>query len=433
MQPTWPPPAWAPTPAPAPAPAGPRETAAPVAESERRVAIDALRAVALLGIVVVNVAAYRRGVGPILAAAGGDVGGDVSPLTVVLSALTEGRFYPLFSFLFGWGFAVQDARSRARGRSVTGPWLRRCLVLLVLGLLHATFLFDGDILVTYAVIGVALLLVRRVPPSWLAGLGAGLVVLQSLFTTGLVALSASITLSAESAGSIAEVRADERARLAADATVYARGSFGDVIRLRTEDLAFEEFLGLLTVGGTVAGMMLLGMAAARVGWVDPRRWPAWLRSAMVPAWAIGLVLSIPAAWLSGSIALGSDLPGEAALRWLGYSLLGPAVALTWAGVVLLAARTALGGRVLGAIAPAGRMSLTLYLSQSLVASLVFNGYGLGLGDDVGIGGAVALVAVLWAVQVALAALWFRFFAIGPLEAGTRAVAYLRWPGLRRQR
>jgi uncharacterized protein len=408
------------------------ERPVPVAEGERRVVVDALRAVALLGIVVVNVSAYRRGVNPSLAAAGGAVGGDVTPLTVVLSALTEGRFYPLFSFLFGWGFAVQDARSRARGRSVTGPWLRRCAVLLALGLLHATLLFDGDILVTYAVIGVPLLLVRRVPPAWLAGLGTGLIVLQSLFTTGLVALTASLTLSAESAGSIEEVRAEERAHLATDATVYARGSFGDVVRARTEHLVVDELLGFLTVGGTVAGMMLLGMAAARAGWVDPRRWPAWLRSAMVPAWAVGLLLSIPAAWLGGRIALGTDLPGEAALRWLGYSLLGPLVALGWAGVVVLAARTSVGGRLLTAIAPAGRMSLTIYLSQSLVASLVFNGYGLGLGDDVGIGGAVALAAALWLVQVVLAGLWFRAFAIGPVEALTRAVAYLHWPALRRR-
>ena len=203
------------------------------------------------------------------------------------------------------------------------PRARRCLVLLALGLLHATFLFDGDILVAYAVIGVPLLLVRRVPPSWLAGLGAGLVLLQSLFTTGLVSLAAAVTLNAGSAGSIAEVRAEERAHLAVDAGVYARGSFLDVVRARTNDLVVDELLGFLTVGGTVAGMMLLGMAAARVGWVDPRRWPAWLRTAMVPAWVAGLALSIPAAWLSGTIALGTDLPGEAALRWLGYSLLGP--------------------------------------------------------------------------------------------------------------
>jgi uncharacterized protein len=406
--------------------------AAPVAEGERRSVVDALRAVALLGIVIVNVSAYRRGTAAGLAAAGGAVGGDVTPLTVGLSALTEGRFYPLFSFLFGWGFAVQDARARARGRSVTGPWLRRCAVLLALGLAHAAFAFDGDILVTYAVIGVPLLLFRRVPPGWLAGIGATVVVLQSLFTTGLVALLATVTLSAESAGSIEEVRADERTHLAADALVYQDGSFLDVARARTDQLAADELLGFLTVGGTVAGMMLLGMAAARVGWVDPRRWPAWLRRGIVPGWLVGLALSIPAAWLLGRLALGTDDPGEAALRWLGYSLLGPAVALGWAGVIVLAAQTSLGGRALAAVAPAGRMSLTLYLAQSVVASLVFNGYGLGLGDDVGIGGAVAMVAALWVVQVALAILWFRVFTIGPLEALTRAVAYLRWPTVRRR-
>lgn len=408
------------------------ERPTPVAEEERRVVVDALRAVALLGIVIVNVSAYRRGTNAGLAAGGGAVGGDVTPLTVVLSALTEGRFYPLFSFLFGWGFAIQDARSRARGRSVAGPWLRRCLVLFALGLLHATFFFDGDILVAYAVIGVALLLVRKVPPGWLAGIGTTLIVLQSLFTTGLVALSAALTLSAESATSIAEVRADEREQLASDAVVYTRGSFLDVARDRWNDLVVDELVGFLTVGGTVAGMMLLGMAAARTGWVDPRRWPAWLCSAMVPGWVVGLVLSLPAAWLGGRIALGTDDPGEAALSWLGYSLLGPAVALGWAGLIVLASRTGPAGRVLTGIAPAGRMSLTLYLSQSVVASLVFNGYGLGLGDNVGIGAAVAMVVVLWVVQVGLAALWFRFFVIGPLEAVTRAVAYLRWPMVRRR-
>lgn len=429
------PPAWtAPGAPPPPAPAvTPRRAAAePVAAGERQVAVDALRAVALLGIVVVNVAAYRRGAFVSLSAAGGDVAGDVSPLTVVLAALTEGRFYPLFSFVFGWGFAVQDARSRARGRSVAGPWLRRCVVLLVVGVLHAVFLFDGDILVTYAVIGAPLLVVRRVPPGWLAGVGAALVVLQSLVTTGLVALSAAVTLDAGNAGSIAEVRADELADLVAEADVYTRGSFLDVARERADGLVVDELLGLFTVGGTVAGMMLLGMAAARVGGLDPRRWPRWLRTAAVPGWAFGLALSVPTAWLGGRIALGTDDPGEAALHWVGYSLLGPAVALGWAGAIVLATGTRLGGRVLGAIAPAGRMSLTVYLSQSLAASLVFNGYGLGLGDDVGIGGAVAMAVALWGVQVALAALWFRVFAIGPLEAVTRAVAYLRWPGLRRR-
>lgn len=422
-------PTWAP---PSPHPRAPRagEPAAPVAEAERRPTVDSLRALALLGVVVVNVAAYRRGVGPTLSAAGGRVGGGVDALTVGLSALAEGRFYPLFSFLFGWGLAVQDARSRDRGRSVVGPWLRRCGVLLVLGVAHALLLFDGDILVTYALIGATLLLVRPLRPGWLAGLGAGLVVVQSLFTTGLVALATAV---ADPNGlGAARLRADALADLAADARVYGDGSFGDVVSLRAHDLAVSLPLGLLTVGGTVAGMMCLGMAVARVGWLEPRRWPRWLRRSIVPLWLVGLALSVPAAWLTGDTAIASLDPGRAALGWSLYSLLGPAMALAWAGVILRAGEVAPLRRLLDLLAPAGRMTLTLYLSQSLVASFAFNGYGLDLGDRLGIGAAVALGAGFWLLQVVLATLWLKIFTMGPLEAVARAAAYLRWPATRRR-
>lgn len=401
-----------------------------MAEGERQVMVDALRAVALLGIVVVNVAAYRRGVGPNLAAGGGRVGGEVDGLTVGLSALAEGRFYPLFSLLFGWGFAVQDARCRVRGRSVAGPWLRRCGSLLVLGAAHALLLFDGDILTTYAVLAVALLAVRSLRPVWLAAVGVGLVVAQAVFSTALVALSAWVTARGEGGG--AEAGADSLRQLAADARVFGDGTFVDVVRLRAGDLALGYPLGLLSVGGTVLGMMVLGVAAARAGWVDPRRWPAWLHSGIVPLWLAGLVLSVPSAWLLGDTSLGADDTGRAALSWASYSLLGPVMALLWAGVVVRAGSVPTLRRALVAIAPAGRMSLTLYLSQSLIASLLFNGYGLDLGDGLGVGASVALMAGVWAVQVVAAQVWFRAFAQGPLEALTRAVSYGRRPELRRR-
>ncbi|HYI61976.1 MAG TPA: DUF418 domain-containing protein [Acidimicrobiales bacterium] len=416
---------WAPPSAPG---AGP--PAAPVGEGERWVVVDALRAVALLGIVVVNVAAYRTGVGPNLAAAGGPIGGDVEPLTVGLSALAEGRFYPLFSFLFGWGFAVQDARSRARGRSVAGPWLRRCGVLLAFGVAHGVLLFRGDILTTYAVLGLALLLVRRIPTGWLVAVGAVLVAGQALFAAGLDGLAT--LLVRETAEGEADLRAEVAVDWAATAARYRSGSFGAVARHRAGELAVDLPLGLLSVGGTVLGMMVLGVAAARAGWVDPRRWPRWLRSGAVPLWLGGLALSVPAAWALGQGAVVADSAPQAAASRLAYALLGPAVALLWAAVVVLAAGTGVGRRARDLLAPAGRMSLTLYLAQSLVASLLFTGYGLGLGAEVGIGAAVAIMVGVWALQVVAAHLWFRAFTTGPLEALARAGTYLRWPRLRRR-
>ncbi len=140
---------------------------------------------------------------------------------------------------------------------------------------------------------------------------------------------------------------------------------------------------------------------------------------------------MPAAWLLGDVTLGVDDAGTMSLSRLLYAVLGPAMALLWAGTLVRAGSVPVLRRGLDAIAPAGRMSLTVYLGQSLVASLLFNGYGLGLGADLGLGGAVALVVVLWGLQILLATLWLRWFTMGPMEAVVRAVAYLRWPTLRR--
>ena len=262
----------------------------------------------------------------------------------------------------------------------------------MLGALHALLLFDGDILTTYAVIGVGLLLVRSLPAGWLAGLGAALVLGQALVAAGLDALGALVVADEGEATVPRRPRAGaggERGRVPLGRLPRRGGRAGRGRgRGRTRS-------GSSRSGGTVAGMMLLGMAAARVGWVDERRWPSWLRTSIVPLWLVGLALSVPAAWLLGDLSLGVGDAGRASLSRLLYATLGPLMALLWAGAIVRAGSVPVLRRGLDAIAPAGRMSLTVYLAQSLVASLLFNGYGLGLGADLGLGGAVALVAVLW--------------------------------------
>ena len=134
----------------------------------------------------------------------------------------------------------------------------------------------------------------------------------------------------------------------------------------------------------------------------------------------------------GETSLGTDAAGEAVASRLLYALLGPAMALAWAGVILRLAHLPALRRFAGLLAPAGRMSLTVYLSQSVIGSVLFNGYGFDLGDRLGIGGAVAVMVGVWVTQVVLAALWLRAFTVGPLEAVARAAAYLHWPGMRRR-
>lgn len=397
-----------------------------MAAAERDVAVDALRAVALLGIVIVNVAGYRIGA-QLTLADGAQIGGAPTLFTTVASALAEGRFYPLFSFLFGWGFAVQHARSVARGRSVAGPWLRRSGLLLVLGAIHMTFFFDGDILVTYAVLGVLLLAVQRVPAGWLAGIGASLVVLQGLFTGGLLSLFAL----ARTPDDDALLALDTEAAQRATARVYAEGSFGDVVAERLADQWFEIPFGFLLVSGTILGMMMLGMAAAKAGWADPARWPGVLRRGIVPIWLVAMAISVALVATVGPDVTGVAGAGSVLVAYLAYAIYGPLLALLWAALLVTLFRSSVGSRVGAVLAPLGRASLTAYLSQSVIASLIFNGYGLGVGRDISVAGSLGLVVALWVAQVVIAQVWFRLFAVGPLEALARTVAYLRWTPLRR--
>lgn len=151
------------------------QTATPVGERERIHAVDALRGIALLGILIVNMGAFK-GLSTI------DLFPSKESLTQfadqaafwLIEALFFSKFYPIFAFLFGLGFALQMERLQARALSPTGIMLRRLFVLLVMGALHGLFIWTGDVLFMYALSGMLLLLFRNLSPravlSWVIGL-----------------------------------------------------------------------------------------------------------------------------------------------------------------------------------------------------------------------------------------------------------------------
>ena len=133
----------------------------PTAPGERIDLLDALRGFALIGILAVNVRYFSTPT--YLAVSGGSWG--AGPMDHTVDVLThffvEGKFYSLFSFLFGVGFALQMARTRLRGTAFVPFYTRRLFILLLIGMVHTYFLWFGDILVAYAVLGFVLLVLRN--------------------------------------------------------------------------------------------------------------------------------------------------------------------------------------------------------------------------------------------------------------------------------
>ncbi len=411
-----------PSPPNAPAPDG---AGAPVAGAERLVVLDVLRGVALFGILVVNMGAFRGAAHPVVDEA--RFPGTTARLAEgVVTWLAQGKFFPLFSFLFGYGLIVQRARAGAGGR--WGPRIARRLIGLgVLGVLHGVLAFSGDILLTYALAGAVLVALALADDRTVR-----------ITAVVLVATSAVVT-AATAAGLNALAWADGGAEgIAGDAAVtagrYRSGSFLTVTGQRAVELAIATVaqfpLGAFT---TVLGVMAAGLLAGRAGLFSrPGRYRRPLERARAWGLAVGLVGGLVFAVVTGLLG-GREPTASITTAVFAATAVGTLTApFLTAGLVASVAlvRHRGRGRLLRALAPAGRMALTNYLAQSAVCSLLFSGYGLGWYGRVGPLAGLALATAVFAAQGLASHLWLRTFAVGPVEWLLRWFTYGRRPSFR---
>lgn len=381
--------------------------------------MDVLRGFALFGILLMNMEAFSgpmdmsfTGIDPHWQ--GWDYWADAFVYVFV-----QGKFFTLFSLLFGAGFAVMAQRAAVAGRDFTRFYLRRSLGLLVIGVLHGLLLWSGDILVAYALLSFVLLAFREAPRSWLPALGTMAYLGAAVLMLMLGALMQLVPADAASAQAAAAAKAIEAQRQA-----YGHGSYLQAVAQRLLDV-FASLGALLVVGPQVLGMFLIGAWFARSGAIaEPGRYPrlwAGLRWLLLP---IGLAVMLLSTWV-----LPYNAPGQFNMRSAGaYALTAVAGLMMCLGYLAWGVRWS---RHLQWLAPAGRMALSNYLGQSLVCTLVFYGYGLGWFEQVGRASQLLFAVVLFAMQVLLSQLWLRRFQYGPVEWLWRAFTYLQLPPLRR--
>lgn len=393
----------------------------PVAGNDRIATLDVLRGFALLGILLMNMEAFSGP--PDLSFTGIDAHwqGLDRWADAFVYVFVQGKFFTLFSLLFGAGFAVMAQRADAAGRPFTGFYLRRSLALLGIGLLHAVLLWSGDILVAYALLSFLLLALRPVPQGWLPVLGIGTYLAAAAFM-----LFLGVIISLLPAEAMDQQASLAQASIEAQRQVYGHGSYGQALLQRLRD-AGVALGALVVVGPQVLGMFLLGSWFARSGAIarpgERRQLFALLRWL---AWPLGLVVMLlSAAWLPYVAPGRFDLPSASV-----YALNAIAGLLMCLGYLAWGVRWS---HRLHWLAPAGRMALSNYLGQSLVCTLVFYGYGLGWFEQMGRAWQLLFALALFALQVAFSALWLRYFRFGPVEWLWRAATYLQVPPLRRSR
>jgi len=405
----------------------------PVAAGDRLVSLDVLRGLALLGIGLMNVEYFSRP----LADMGTGLDPAQAPLDYALSwlvyAFVQGKFWILFSLLFGMGFALLDERARVAGTDFRAMYLRRAAGLMAIGLVHALLIWAGDILVTYALGAFVLLLFRDFEPERQGRWGAVLygVPALALLLMGALGLSAGPEAAGahDASASDAARLALEKVRRAEEIAAYTTGSWWDAVQVRArffvdnldETLVFEVF---------AMGVFLMGAWLLRSGAIaDPDAHAGLHRALRFVALPVGVALALA----SASVAVRFDMEADGARALLAMSLMllaSPLMSLGYLSWTLRALQAEAGARVLGALAPVGRMALTNYLLQSIVGTLVFYGYGLGLWGHVPRRWQLLGVLMLFATQVLASRAWLAHFRFGPVEWFWRACTYGSFPPMR---
>ena len=402
-----------------------RHLEAPLSSQQRIVTLDIVRGFALLGILIMNMPGFVSSFfieadGSHLWSSQVDRGAEL-----LRDMLFSGKFNSMFSLLFGIGFTIQFARMEqlAPGNAVQ-LYLRRLLVLLAVGLIHAMFFWTGDVLHVYAILGLLLLLVLRHASDRTI---VGLIVLLLLYpafsgVTRLLVVTPEVT-----AGLVAQAKAFE----ASNNLAYGQGTFVQAAHEHMREFVYFydnvwSLWGTLGFYVQMATTMLLGVLVGRHRLAQriPELLPAISR---IQWWALGI--GLVCALTFGIIFEIQRVPGPTPLKVLGslaYTISRPSLMIFYVLTIVRLAQLPAWQSRFAPIAAAGKMPLTNYLMQSLICTTLMYGWGFGLWGTVGPAVQLLLAcAIFFLVQVPLSVLWLRRFEYGPLEYLWRVATYGR--------
>jgi len=390
---------------------------------ERIAAIDILRGFALLGILLVNFAGSE-------AARTGPIDDQVRHL---LTFLVSAKFYTTFSFLFGLGFAMQLIRAQQRQSRIVPVYLRRMAVLFLIGAFHAVLIWSGDILKMYAVMGVVLILFRKLPGKVL--------LIVAVLSLGFEFWTFQPSAPPERFADLLPARHDpemEQQKALQEILQYAgireagqqkqlairAGTYGQAVKARFQfEKAQSGYWTTFFMGSSFA-MFLLGLYAGRRGIFHDlggrRKYLCRVMWAVLPlAILCNLFLGYGRQLFSRIFQMIPDWASSIIIV-----LAGPLGSLFYiSALLLLLSRSEKWIRRLGFLRWIGRMPLTNYLMQSVVGTLVYYHYGLGLHYRLSFLQGLLLTVAVFAAQIPLSRWWLSRFKFGPMEWLWRTLTY----------
>ncbi|RDC66233.1 DUF418 domain-containing protein [Adhaeribacter pallidiroseus] len=400
-------------------------TIQPTLPNERYQLLDVLRGFALLGVLIANMATLSG-----YAFLSEDAKQAFRSYTIDHFVNSfhllwiDGKFYSLFSMLFGIGFGLQLQRSLTTNTNFKSLFRRRLLILLFLGLCHAIFLYPGDILTVYALLGFVLLLFRNFSNINLLRVAFILLLLPLVQYAIIWAVHLAHPPVPKPAG---PRMLDQMIRM------FRTGSYLDIIKANIGGLIFGRYPDLFFTGRffKVLAMFLIGFYVAlnKIYAQVPE-----YRSLFKKVILWGLIIGIPCNLVLATIVNISDykeLKPLGIIQPLAYAYGIPALCLSYAAIIALLYDKPAWKKRLAFFAPVGQLALTNYLLQSLICVFIFKSYGFALEAQVGPTQLLLIALAIYSLQVFLSHSWVRYFRFGPAEWLWRSLTYRAWQPFRK--
>ncbi|WP_276913033.1 DUF418 domain-containing protein [Aneurinibacillus aneurinilyticus] len=388
----------------------------PITGQERIASLDIIRGFALFGIFLVNFPSFHPADYPALMFSldPGYTGLDRG-IRLFYDMFVQTKFYTIFSFLFGLGFYIFMERAEKRGLSVYSLFTRRLLALLVFGLLHLIFFWYGDILHTYALAGFMLLLFYRrrngIILAWAFGL---LIFILSLTTLPLF-------FSDELYGSLQqEQQALGQQEIKKTMEIYEHASYLEWVAYRFSAEVSDILSNAPLTVASILPLFLFGLYAGRKEvFHEPAHhtrfiWVTWLGTLMISIPLVSMVFAVEYDIVSFGIA-------KLDAKRLFIQLSGLTLCFFYMSSLLLLMRNKLARTLLAPLGYTGRMALTNYLGQTIIALILMRGFGLFETFTLSIG--LIICIAVYALQILFSFYWLRFFRFGPLEWIWRSITY----------
>ncbi len=393
--------------------------------------LDIVRGVAVMGILAMNIVAFSMPFQAYMNPMAYGTESIADYATWLFSFIfIDGKMRGLFSFLFGASMLLVIERAQAKGEKPGSVHFRRMAWLLLIGLIHLYFIWFGDILALYAMVGMIAWLFRRKDPRALIRWGIAFLVLQFLIFAGMAAGTFYLQHAAAAPGAPAELveqwQEMERGfgiltgQPLMEKLALFRGPYGELIQYQMSQHAFAPIIGLGMFGWETLAYFLFGMAALKTGFITGQWDIARYRKVVLVGLAIAVPVYVLLAWALDSD--GYSVPMVMAAVMAGTVPFRPFMVLAYAALIILLTRN--GGWLVDRIAAAGRAAFTNYLGTSIVMTGVFYGWGLGLYGTLTRIELWLVVIAMWALMLAWSKPWLDRFAYGPLEWLWRSLA--RW-------